>query len=65
MALSDEERQDIAGSLAFLMHLVVVPRQGEGQRVKQHPARRRLVGEDIHLVGRMSLMALDEDETGR
>jgi hypothetical protein len=65
MVLSDEGKQDIAGFVASLMHLVVVPRQDEGRTETRHPARRRLGEEDVHLGDTMHLRALDEDEISR
>lgn len=63
MVLSDAEKLDIAGSLACLTHLVVVPRQGEGQMVMQHPAKKLLAKAGVHLEVKMHQKVLGEGET--
>lgn len=63
MVLFDKGKQEIAGFLAFQTHLVVVPRLGEGRMEMQHPARKRLSTEDVHLVVERHLTALGEDGT--
>lgn len=65
MVPSDVGRLDNAVFLGFPMHLIVVPRQDEGQKEMQHPARRRLAKTNVHPVVTMHQKALDEDGTSQ
>src|SRR5690242_20196606 len=65
MVQSDEGKQGTAAFLASLMHLVAVPRPGEGRTEMQHPARKRLAGEDVHPEMKMHQRTLGEGEIGR
>ena len=65
--LSDEGKLGTPAVLAFLMHLIVVPRQDEGRMETQRPARRRLAEADarLDLVMQKHWKALGEDGTSQ